>query len=525
MAPVLLLLLREALAFTPQSPDHNRVVSCNKKCAYDMHKQHKPLTHHYPITAHWPHRSLPHHCTLTSSIDHDPLLIPIPYGVYTRAELPTIFAYPHNYKPHPIATYAAKILREQLCESEEFSSMVNNTNIVGKMTGVLVVQYNDVDSNSQLGYLQAHSGGTLDISITGDFGFCPPVYNRFEQDNFYAAGEAELNELNREIEQLENDPELAKRRDYLTSVQELQSSNTKWSNVKQNAKAKQNKRKALREEQRQRPHLSDEQYATLDERLKQEGAVIQRAMKKLKTQIKQEILNAENALNECPQTNQLQSLKDIRKQKSRELQDKLFNQYNFLNIRNETQSLLPIFVNTTIQRPPSGAGDCAAPKLFQYAFTKGYIPICMAEFWWGTSPANEVRRHGLYYPACRGKCQPILQHMMNGMNVEENPMDEQVDMANQPLSELDILYEDKFMLVVNKLEGIMSTPGKNLEYSMYSIIKERYPDATGPLLVHRLDMSTSGILLVAKDKDTHKALAAQFIDRTIQKQYIGKRLY
>ena len=104
-------------------------------------------------------------------------------------------------------------------------------------------------------------------------------------------------------------------------------------------------------------------------------------------------------------------------------------------------------------------------------------------------------------------------------------MDEQVDMANQPLSELDILYEDKFMLVVNKLEGIMSTPGKNLEYSMYSIIKERYPDATGPLLVHRLDMSTSGILLVAKDKDTHKALAAQFIDRTIQKQYIGKRLY
>ena len=241
-------------------------------------------------------------------------------------------------------------------------------------------------------------------------------------------------------------------------------------------------------------------------------------MKQLKSQNRLDIQEAENTVTEIEQ--RLQDLKDGRQNKSRELQNNLFNQYNFLNTLGKTQSLLPMFANTPLERPPSGAGDCAAPKLFQYAFTKGYTPIAMAEFWWGTSPTNEVRRHNLYYPACRGKCQPILEHMLQGMDVEDNPM----DIAPKSESDLEILYEDEYIVVVNKPEGMLSAPGRTLEYSVYSIMKEKYPEATGPLIVHRLDMSTSGILLVAKDKDTHKELAAQFINRSIQKRYVGESL-
>jgi len=436
----------------------------------------------------------------TSDVD-DPLLIPIPSNQYRTSDIPKVFAYPHYYDPHPIAKYASERLKEQLNDiSCGFKSMLNNTDTVGKMMGVFVVQYNDTDNSiPHLGYLQAYSG-TLTNDETSDMHFCPPVYDRFDQDCFYKTGEDELNELNRLIDQLESNPELSIWREHLTKLQEEQRS-VKWSAFK----------KQQRDLLAMRDELSNEKYNLLDKRVKRE----KREKKKLKSQIKQEIQGAENAINELEQ--HIQSLKEEHKTKSCQFQDTLFNQYNFLNIHNETKSLLPMFANTTIQRPPLGTGDCVAPKLLQYAFMKGYKPLAMAEFYWGNSPRNEVRRHGLYYPACRGKCGPILEHMLKGIEVEENPLQH----AESEV-ELEILYEDEYILVVNKPEGILSQPGKHLNYSVYSIIKDSYPNATGPLLVHRLDMDTSGILLIALDKDTHKALARQFIDRSIQKRYVGE---
>lgn len=139
----------------------------------------------------------------------------------------------------------------------------------------------------------------------------------------------------------------------------------------------------------------------------------------------------------------------------------------------------------------------------------------MAEFWWGASPKSEVRKHGHYYPACRGKCEPILSHMLQGLDVEDNPMDafESAD------KEIEIIFEDDYLLVINKPHDFLSVPGKTLKDSVYERIKKRYPKATGPLIVHRLDMATSGIMLIAKDKETHRGLQAQFIKRTVKKRY------
>ena len=460
---------------------------------------------------HFQHRDQSTSCSVisstTSDID-DPLLTPIPYNQYNISNIPIAFAYPHYYDPHPIAKYAAERLKEKLHISCGFKSMLNNTDTVGKMMGVLVVQYNDTDNNDiQLGYLQAYSGSTSNDE-TSDMHFCPPVFDRYDKDGFNKAGEDELKELNRLIDQLESNPELSIQRERLTKLQEKQCS-VKWSALKK----QQRDLLTMRDEQRSQP--SNEEYIRFDKGLKQE----KREMKKLKSKIRHEIQVAENAVKELEQY--ILSLKDEHITKYNQLQDTLFNQYNFLNIRNETKSLLPMFANTTIQRPPLGAGDCVSPKLLQYAFMKGYTPIAMSQFFWGTPPRNEVRRHGLYYPACRGKCGPLLEHMLKGINVEENPL-QQINTESEV--ELEILYEDDYILVVNKPEGILSQPGKYLEYSIHSLLKEKYPNATGPLLVHRLDMDTSGALLIALDKDTHKALARQFINRSIQKRYVGECL-
>ena len=168
--------------------------------------------------------------------------------------------------------------------------------------------------------------------------------------------------------------------------------------------------------------------------------------------------------------------------------------------------------------PPAGAGECAAPKLLQQAYLHGWKPIAMAEFWWGNSPKAEIRHHGYYYPACKGKCEPILQHMLQGLEVEENPM---LQLPEQGYGKLKIVYEDEWLLVVNKPSGMLSVPGKGEKESVYSLARQLYPEADGPMIVHRLDMATSGLLIVAKNKKVHQHLQAQFKNHSIRKKYIA----
>ena len=178
--------------------------------------------------------------------------------------------------------------------------------------------------------------------------------------------------------------------------------------------------------------------------------------------------------------------------------------------------MLAIFKSSK-QNIPAGAGDCCAPKLLQYAFLNNLTPICMAEFWWGKPLTTSIRKHQNFYAACTGKCKPILKHMLQGLSVDKNP----VLLQLQSKTAIKIIFEDDYLAVIHKPNELLSVPGKEIEDSVYSRIKKMYPTATGPLIVHRLDMSTSGILLIAKNANTHKYLQAQFINKTIKKRYVA----
>jgi len=214
---------------------------------------------------------------------------------------------------------------------------------------------------------------------------------------------------------------------------------------------------------------------------------------------------------------ELDQLKVSRKTKSNALQQWLFDQYNFLNINGERRNVIDIFKNRVIDVPPSGTGDCAAPKLLQYAFSHQLTPICMAEFWWGKSPSSEIRKHGNFYPACRGKCEPVLGHMLQGMEIDPNPL-----LTNPAIGKtLEIVYEDEYLAVINKPAEFLSAPGKHITDSVQERMKAKYPESTGPLIVHRLDMSTSGLIVIGKTKEIYTELQKQFVKRTVQKRYVA----
>lgn len=181
------------------------------------------------------------------------------------------------------------------------------------------------------------------------------------------------------------------------------------------------------------------------------------------------------------------------------------------NARGERRDLLQIFGSV----PPSGSGECCEPKLLQYAYNHGLRPISMAMMWWGESPRQEVRHEGQYYPACNKRCKPILRWMMQGLDVEPNPLE-------QPTShQLEIIYEDEALCVVMKPAGMLSVPGKSGRESVEQIMRQRYPQAACPLIVHRLDMATSGLLIITKTMEAYLDLQAQFTRHEVRKRYVA----
>ena len=211
----------------------------------------------------------------------------------------------------------------------------------------------------------------------------------------------------------------------------------------------------------------------------------------------------------------------ISKKMSQELQLWLFRQYRMLNAHGEEKDLVDIWqdyhssprIQKRFPLPPGGTGDCCAPKLLQYAYQHGLKPICMAEFWWGESPKDIIHHHEQFYPACRGKCMPVLTWMLQGLDVDPNPEE-----AGFPHLTPEIVYEDEVMAVLNKPSGMLSAPGKAEDYSIASWAQERWP---GSMLVHRLDMATSGLIVVAKTMEVYHQLQEQFTNRSVKKKYIA----
>ena len=415
-------------------------------------------------------------------------------------EVPLKLQYPHYYLPHDIAVHAANMLKFSIptrFPNNSFGTQDDGT--VGKMFGVLIVK----SEKNELGYLEAFSGKIEENSA--EMGFVPSIFDLQSVEGYYKKREAEITKINERVADLEQGPELLRLRQALelhdsNSVQELA-----------DCKARHKLAKAKRKKSRREAELlSESEQKVIIKRLAVESQNENFELRDLKR-------DQDNARNEISKQLQvfeeeLEKHKSERSAMSSALQNWIFESYVFTNKLGDKTDPIQLFAKTSSKYPPSGAGDCAAPKLFQYAIDHKLTPIALAEFWYGASPSGVIRKHGKFYTACKGKCEPILDFYMQGMPVEENPLHR----IARKERKLNIVYEDAFMVAVNKPFGMLSVPGKEISNSAFTKLEKEYEEL---YIIHRLDMATSGILLFAKSVRVFKAMQRLFSDRKVIKTY------
>lgn len=418
---------------------------------------------------------------------------------------------PFFYTPHPLCQLAMSETVDRLHLLEATVEGLAAELQQGKMIGVLVAE----DDNGTLGYLSAFSGQIADHDTLP--GFVPPVFSYLEPLGYFKTEEARISAINKEIADIEQSKEFDQLKQTLTTTVD------KCQNLIANYKQAMAQAKLLRDEKRQRltsnihlenGNLTAADIDATDSELIRESQYMKAELRRLKARCNAEIAEKQMALDKMQQ--HILMLKKERQQRSDALQRWLFSQFVMLNQYGETKNLLDIFQTTAIGFPPSGSGECCEPRLLQYAFSHGLKPRCMAMMWIGESPRRLIRQHLHYYPACQGRCKPILEWMMQGIDTDADHIN-----IYGGSSELKMLYADADILVVGKPEGMLSVPGKSNRESVMSIVKDKYPDAEGPLMVHRLDMATSGIMVVALNMPAYHNLQQQFATHTIRKRYVA----
>jgi tRNA pseudouridine32 synthase/23S rRNA pseudouridine746 synthase len=421
--------------------------------------------------------------------------------------LPGRFTFPFYYAPHPLTKIAAAELQHYL---ETQTHLDHNFGLgtdgegmaIGKMFGVLVVQ----DTAGKLGYLSGFSGKLAGSNDHPEF--VPPVFDMLVENSFFLQEIGLINTINTRIAEIASNP------DYQQLQQQLENVSTQSMQeiaaFRQQLKCNKEGRKLLRENQK--ILLGAQDYEAMERDLIKQSLHDKHQLNVLLNKWAQQLEETRRGLAAFESAMDL--LKNERRERSAALQQQLFEQYVFTNKDGKNKSLQDIFSVTAFGKPPSAAGECATPKLLQFAFTNGYTPLAMAEFWWGASPRSEIRKHKQYYPACTGKCKPILAHMLEGMVVDENPFLR----IQEASSMLEIVYEDESLVVVNKPAGLRSVPGVDIRESVYTRLQQLLSD-TEPLIVHRLDMDTSGLLVVAKTPHAHKHIQRQFLQGTVRKRY------
>ncbi|WP_037428310.1 RluA family pseudouridine synthase [Shewanella colwelliana] len=425
-------------------------------------------------------------------------------------QLPERFTFPFYYEPHPLCVLAAAELQTYLSTQTDwqhnFGLGNDKANAIGKMFGVLLVRNN----RGELGYLAAFSGKLAEQNLIN--GFVPPVFDMLTEDGFFHAEQQAINQLTYELTHLEDSTELSMLREQLAAL--VQAADDELEAMRATIIAGRKARKLKRTQAE--AELNPQELAVLNLQLGQESVAQKNQLKAIKAHWDSGIATVNASLQRLE--NEIESLKVRRAMQSNVLQQKLFAQYRFLNQAGELRDLNQIFKDAPTHQPPAGAGECAAPKLLQYAFSHGFTPLAIAEFWWGASPKSEVKQHKNFYGACQGKCQPILSHMLDGIEMDDNPL-----LANPAEGKsIEIIYQDEAIVVVNKPAEFLSVPGKNISDSVYARMKALFPMATGPLIVHRLDMSTSGLMVIALTREANKSLAQQFIARTVEKRYVAQ---
>ena len=420
--------------------------------------------------------------------------------ISTGIDIPERMNNPLDYEPHPLCIAACKELQAYLAERKDWREEIDK----GKMFGVLIVEKND----KEIGYLAAYSG---QIGGRSDWKeFVPAVFDYLQPDGYFKTHEAKITELNQRIAHLINNPEIKETERILNKLHKVQEHKLNLHKMQiMEAKAK---RDARRQEASLHPDTNgltpEEEQAMIKESQFLKAEL--RRFKKLisqKTPLEKMYDNYQKGLLE---------IKQLRKSDSDELQKWLFSQFKMLNDKGESKDLLEIFKEFNQMVPPAGSGECCEPKLLQYAFEHGLKPIQMAMFWWGESPKEEIRHHLHFYPACNGKCKPILHWMLPADVFEQASADAYI------YNKVEILYEDQELAVIHKPEGMLSVPGKDAQQpSIYSWARKQFPEATGPLIVHRLDMATSGLMVIAKTEFAYHRLQEQFTSHQVQKRYVA----
>ena len=441
---------------------------------------------------------------------------------------PRQFTYPFCYEVDPLAEAASLELQRYIADADLMSTEKG----CGKMFGVLVVEYEDESGALQRGFLAAYSGllgGRNDWPY-----FVPPVFDAQQPDGHFKRTEREISAINSEIAAIENDAE------YLQSVEQHEQTKKRLQAEVDAFKAEVDAAKVRRDARRKSGEsLSEEEQAEM---------IRESQFMKAELRRRRKAMEQANSTLHIPHSTFLKSLQRKRKQMSDELQRWLFSAYRMLNAKGEERDLIDIFREYTHAMPPAGAGDCCAPKLLQYAYLHHLRPVCMAEFWWGESPASEIRHHLHYYPACRSKCLPILTHMLKGLDVAPNPLAQKRHTA-----EPRVLYADEYIMVVDKPAGMLSVPGKaesvrsefsdsanisveeyfaNLQLptnSQFTTEQFTIGEADNSKLktqnskflkaAHRLDMDTSGLLVLARTEQAYVELQRQFASRETVKRY------
>ena len=445
-------------------------------------------------------------------------------------DIPERMNNPLDYQPHPLCIAVCKELQTYLSEREDWREEIDK----GKMFGVLIVENAKPEPGaSEIGYLAAYSGQIGGRSDWDDF--VPAVFDYLQPDGYFKTHEAEISHINQSISHLEKDERMKEAR---TLIRQLQEERKRTIAAYQE---KMKEAKAKRDSRREAGNLSDAEEAEMIRESQFMKAELRRLKKSLseKTALETEF--------EDYQENILR-LKQLRKQLSDALQQWLFSQFRMLNQEGESKDLLEIFRDEALKEypqaaiatsriaalkmvPPAGSGECCEPKLLQYAYQHGYKPLQMAMFWWGESPKEEIRHHLQFYPACNGKCKPILHWMLppsvfespasaeNGIGGQKGPFPKQVEMLYE---QVETLYEDCELTVIHKPAGLLSVPGKDAaQPSVYALMRRKYPEATGPLIVHRLDMATSGLMIIAKTEFAYHRLQKEFLNHRVQKKYIA----
>lgn len=422
---------------------------------------------------------------------------------------------PLDYEPHPLCIQACREVQEMLARREDWQEEIAR----GKMFGVLIVENVKTDTDvPKWGYLAAYSGQIGGRSDWEDF--VPAVFDYLQPDGYFKTHEAEISRINQSISHLEKDERMKEAR---TLIRQLQEERKRTIAAYQE---KMKEAKAKRDSRREAGNFSEAEEAEMIRESQFMKAELRRLKKSLseKTALETEF--------EDYQENILR-LKQLRKQLSDALQQWLFSQFRMLNQEGESKDLLEIFRDEALKEypqaaiatsriaalkmvPPAGSGECCEPKLLQYAYQHGYKPLQMAMFWWGESPKEEIRHHLQFYPACNGKCKPILHWMLPASTFEPEAINLSI------YDKVETLYEDREIAVIHKPEGLLSVPGKDAaQPSVYALMRRKYPEATGPLIVHRLDMATSGVLLIAKTEFAYHRLQKAFLNHQIQKKYVA----